>query len=65
MSTEFAKQYGIYNMTVGESTISVTSSLGEYDIKYNLLNEPTLLKRYKIKLKITLLSKIQVMLFFC
>lgn len=41
MSTEVVQQYGISNMTVGENTISVTSSLGQYDIKYDLSNEPT------------------------
>lgn len=41
MSTEVVQEYGISNMTVGENTISVTSSLWQYDIKYDLSNEPT------------------------
>lgn len=49
MSTEFAQQYGISNMTVGENIISVTSSSGQYDIKYDLSNEPTFTTEVEVR----------------
>lgn len=41
ISSEYIMKKGISNMTVGENTINVEYSSGQYEIKYDLSSEPT------------------------
>lgn len=41
ISSEYIKEKGISNMTVGEDIINVEYSSGQYEIKYDLSSEPT------------------------